>query len=75
MLDICCGFEGGLLFPFGKKDVKEEAHNDSDDDSNSGKYNEPCALCGKAPTEKHWAGQYFHKKCLRKMRKGARGML
>jgi len=40
-----------------------------------GKYNVPCAVCNKAPCDKHWAGQYFHKKCLRKIRKGAKGML
>lgn len=40
-----------------------------------GKYNEPCALCGKAPCDKHFAGQFFHKKCFRKVKKGAKGML
>ncbi|MFA5357543.1 MAG: hypothetical protein WC308_01320 [archaeon] len=40
-----------------------------------GKYNEPCSLCGKAPSDKNWAGQYWHKKCLRKMRKGAMKMV
>ena len=62
------------MFPFGKKEEKKEESEESDD-SSVGKYNEQCALCGKAPTDKHWAGQFFHKKCLRKMRKGARGML
>jgi hypothetical protein len=38
-------------------------------------FNEPCALCGKAGTEKKWAGQYWHKKCLRAARKGAKGMI
>ena len=63
------------MFPFGKKEEKKEKESDDSSDSSSGKYDEPCALCNKSPTEKHWAGQYFHKKCLRKMRKGARGML
>lgn len=58
---------------FGKK---EEAQKPSSEvDENAGKYNEPCALCNKAPTDKHFAGQYFHRKCFRKIKKGARGML
>jgi hypothetical protein len=39
------------------------------------KHNEPCALCGAGGTEKKWMGQYWHKKCLRKAKKGAKGML
>jgi len=34
-----------------------------------------CALCGKTGTEKKWAGQFWHKKCYRKMRKVGKGML
>ena len=63
---------------FGGSEEKKDAgaSQESDEDSESaGKYNEPCGLCGKAPTDKHWAGQYFHKKCFRKMKKGAKGML
>lgn len=41
----------------------------------AGKYNEPCALCGNAGTEKKWMGQYWHKKCFRAARKGARKMV
>ena len=40
-----------------------------------GKYNEPCSLCGAAGTEKKWAGKYWHVKCMRKMKKAAKGML
>ena len=40
-----------------------------------GKYDEPCSLCGASHTEKKWAGKYFHRKCLRKMKKAAKGML
>ncbi len=40
-----------------------------------GKYYEPCSICGKTPTDKKWGGQFFHKKCFRKMKKGARGMI
>jgi hypothetical protein len=36
-----------------------------------GKYENECAVCGGTPTDKKWAGQYFHKKCMRKLRKGA----
>jgi hypothetical protein len=39
-----------------------------------GKYNQACALCGAEGTDKKWAGQYWHKKCMRKSRKMARGM-
>ncbi|MCX6798704.1 MAG: hypothetical protein NTW59_01240 [Candidatus Diapherotrites archaeon] len=41
----------------------------------AGKYNEPCALCGKLGTEKKWMGQYWHKKCMRGARKAAKGMI
>ena len=34
-----------------------------------------CSFCGKAGADKRWAGQVFHKKCLRKARKMAKGML
>ncbi|MDP2974450.1 MAG: hypothetical protein Q8N60_05345 [Candidatus Diapherotrites archaeon] len=40
-----------------------------------GKYNEACALCGNPGTEKKWMGQYWHKKCYRSARKGARKMI
>ncbi|MEK6959046.1 MAG: hypothetical protein AABW59_03320 [archaeon] len=55
----------------------EDQKNESETDAagGEGKYNVPCALCNKAPCDKHWAGQYFHKKCLRKIRKGAKGMI
>jgi len=62
---------------FKKKDEKKETENEGSEDavSSAGKYNEPCSLCNKAPTDKHWGGQYFHKKCFRKLRKGAKGMI
>jgi len=62
--------------PFiGKKDNEEKKEVNEVDSVLEGKYNEPCALCGKAPTDKKWGGQFFHKKCFRKIKKGARGML
>ena len=65
------------MFPFERnEEVKKVNSEEAESDSESaGKYDEPCALCGKTPTDKHWAGQYFHKKCFRKMKKGARGMI
>lgn len=41
----------------------------------AGKYNQACSLCGGVGTEKKWMGQYWHKKCLRAIRKGAKGMI
>jgi len=40
-----------------------------------GKYDKPCSLCSKTVTDKKWMGQYWHKKCLRQMRKGAGKMI
>ncbi|HIH17155.1 MAG TPA: hypothetical protein HA252_07170 [Candidatus Diapherotrites archaeon] len=40
-----------------------------------GKYAEACTLCGKAPTDKKWMAQFFHKKCFRKMKKAGKGMI
>jgi hypothetical protein len=57
---------------FGKK---EEVKKEDSSSEGEGKYQEPCSLCGKAPTDKKWGGQFFHKKCFRKVKKGARGML
>ncbi len=54
---------------FEKKEEKEI------DQEIQGKYEEQCSLCGKAPTDKKWGGQYFHKKCMRKMKKMSKGMI
>ncbi len=54
---------------------KEEIKAENEEKVPTGKYEEPCALCGKSPTEKKWGGQFFHKKCFRRIKKGARGML
>ena len=58
---------------FGKKEDEEKKENE--DVKAEGKYSEPCSLCNRAPTDKKWGGQYFHKKCFRRMRKGASKML
>jgi len=36
---------------------------------------EVCALCGSKNCEKKWAGQFWHKKCMRTMRRSAKGMV
>ena len=41
----------------------------------AGKFDEECSVCGAAGTEKKWMGQYWHKKCLRAVKKGARKMI
>ena len=40
-----------------------------------GKYNNACSLCGGTGTEKKWMGQYWHKKCLRSIKKNSRKMV
>ncbi|MFH1664232.1 MAG: hypothetical protein ABH986_05530 [archaeon] len=61
----------GLTDMFKKK---EEEKQEPKEAVPEGKYNQACALCGAEGTEKKWAGQYWHKKCMRKSRKMARGM-
>jgi len=51
-----------------KKKKEEEAQPE-------GKYKEACALCGSPGTEKKWMGQYWHKRCSRIAKKGARKMI
>lgn len=70
------------MFPFmSKKEEKKDNEKEdgtkenSEENSSLGKYPEVCGVCGKGPTDKHWAGQYFHKKCFRKMKKMAKGMI
>ena len=54
---------------------KEDEVKETESDEPEGKYQEACSLCGKTPCDKKWGGQFFHKKCFRKIKKGARGML
>ncbi len=56
---------------FGNKEKKEETI----EEVPQGKYNEACSMCGKTPCDKKWMGQYWHKKCVRKAKKAAKGML
>ncbi|MBI4053364.1 MAG: hypothetical protein HY394_04990 [Candidatus Diapherotrites archaeon] len=66
---------------FGKKpdgaEEKKPAGNEANAESGDGggKYNETCSLCGGSGSDKKWMGQYWHKKCLRSMKKGARKMV
>ena len=56
---------------FGNKEI-----NKTEEETQAvGKYNEPCGVCGKSPTEKKWGGQFFHKKCFRKLKKMGKGMI
>jgi hypothetical protein len=34
-----------------------------------------CAACGEPGADKKWGGQWWHKKCLRKLKKKAKGMM
>ncbi len=60
---------------FGKKEEKETESKEEDSDSEQGKYSEECSLCGATGTEKKWMGKYWHKKCIRVAKKGARKMI
>ncbi len=65
-------------FIFGEEKKEEGSaaeQQEGSSDSSGGKFSEPCALCGAAGTEKKWAGQYWHKKCMRKSKKIAKGMI
>lgn len=57
-----------------KKEENASAKKEDETEEETG-FNEECALCGKANTEKKWAGQYWHVRCLRSARKGAKGMI
>ncbi len=59
------------------REIEEDEENqDVREDSNEAKYAEStCALCGGTECDKKWAGQFWHKKCYRKMRKAGKGML
>ena len=55
---------------------EESAKEASEEEEEEPKYSEQaCALCGGTGAERKWAGQFWHKKCYRKMRKVGRGMI
>jgi hypothetical protein len=63
---------------FFNKFKKNSSNEDNNKEKNVplGKYsNEPCALCGATGSEKKWLGQFWHKKCLRQAKKGAKKMI
>lgn len=62
----------GFLDRFSKK---KEEKKELQTDVPEGKYDEECSLCGAPGSEKKWMGQYWHKKCLRQMKKGAKKMI
>ncbi|MBN1941638.1 MAG: hypothetical protein JW772_05690 [Candidatus Diapherotrites archaeon] len=63
----------GLFDSFKKK--KEGQKKAEEAAKPQGKYDQPCALCGESGTEKKWMGQYWHKKCMRAAKKGAKKMI
>jgi len=67
----------GLFDNFRKKpeEAKVEEKTESAEDSEGAKFNQPCALCGKQPTEVKWMGQFWHKRCKRQGRKLAGKMI
>lgn len=46
-----------------------------EEDSDEEMSREICALCNAAGADKKWAGQWWHKKCIRLARRGAKGMI
>ncbi len=57
-----------------KKEEVEEKKKEAEAEP-EGKYSEVCALCGNPGTDKKWMGQFWHHKCARLARKGARKMV
>ena len=75
LYSVFMGLLGNLL---GKKETEEPSA--STEQKNAapepvGRYSESCSLCGNPGTDKKWAGQYWHVKCMRKAKKVAKGML
>ena len=58
----------------GKKEDKEKESEERASEP-AGKFDEECSVCGGRGTDKKWMGQYWHKKCLRAVKKGARKMI
>ena len=58
-----------------KKRMEEKQKEKKQEELPVGKYAEQCSFCGGTGTEKKWMGQYWHKKCLRNLKKGARKMV
>jgi hypothetical protein len=58
----------------GKKE-EEKKPEQASPEAPKGKYTEVCALCGQGGTDTKWMGQYWHKKCKRRSKKLAKGMI
>ena len=63
-----------------KEEKKEEKVEESEEDlagiDPNAKYaDEICGYCGNAGCDKKFAGKYFHKQCIRSMKKEAKGMV
>ncbi len=63
---------GGI---FSKKKEKSEEKKEVSKETPEIKSSNICALCQKPGADKKWAGQYWHKKCLRMARKTAQRMV
>lgn len=57
------------MWPFAKKKDDETVKEVSDAQGPE------CAACGKPGADKRYGGQWWHKKCLRKLRKQAKGLI
>ncbi|MBN2127769.1 MAG: hypothetical protein JW703_05305 [Candidatus Diapherotrites archaeon] len=60
------------FFGFGKKKEEEIEEEEETESKHSDK---ECDLCGKTGADKKWAGQYWHKKCMRQAKKAAKKMI
>ena len=67
-------FVMGLLDSLKEKKKELENQKKDEEEQPEGKYNNPCSLCGGVGTQKKWMGQYWHKKCLRSLKKSSRKM-
>lgn len=56
------------MWPFSKNEEKAETNEEYSDGPE-------CAACGKPGAEKKYGGQWWHKKCLRKLKKQAKSMV
>ena len=59
----------------GKKEEEKKEEAKPEIEINPKYANRICAGCEQPGADKKWAGQTWHKKCLRKMRKMAKGMM
>lgn len=74
---IFLGIANSIKKAFGANKESVEKGNAKDEQKGvQAKYPyETCALCNQPACDVKWGGQYWHKKCLRSMRKAASTML